>query len=96
MHANKRTSTFSGAGTGGKLKQIASTTALDGLPILVVGNKSESSLALRGTLSPPILAAYPHMRISAISPTEDERLELEKFSAFIQNVYKRRYGASER
>jgi small GTP-binding protein len=63
---------------------------LEGLPILVVGNKCDLG---RANVAPPKLLGYDSILTSAMSPSRDGRLiEHEKLVGFFQKVFERRYG----
>lgn len=71
----------------------AATTAgpLDGLPILVVGNKCDNSAASAHHRVAPKMFNFDSVLTSAIAAHE-RILEQEKFAAFFQRVYDRRHG----
>jgi len=61
---------------------------LDGLPILVVGNKTDLG---RSNAPPPKLWSFDSVLTSALSPSRDLP-DHEKISAFFQKVFERRHG----
>lgn len=63
---------------------------LDGLPILVVGNKCDSG---KHQVAPPTLWSFDSVFTSALAPTRDGKpFEHERFVKFYQKVFERRYG----
>jgi GTPase SAR1 family protein len=68
----------------------ANVGPLEGLPILIVGNKCDLG---RANVAAPKLLGYDSILTSAMSPSRDGRLiEHDKLVGFFQKVYERRYG----
>jgi small GTP-binding protein len=76
--------------------QTAGTRPLDGLPVLIVGNKSDSGRVVSTTQPLRALSMFDSVITSALAPCKDGRpiAEHEKFIAFFDKVYERRYGQS--
>lgn len=75
-----------------KAASVSNSGPLDGLPILIVGNKSDSG---RIPAIPPKMWTFDSVLTSATAPSRDGRaiIDQDKFTAFFEKVYERRYGS---
>jgi GTPase SAR1 family protein len=75
-----------------KTTTVSNSGPLDGIPILIVGNKCDSG---RVAAVPPKMWTFDSVLTSATAPSRDGRpiIDQDKFMAFFEKVYERRYGS---